>query len=336
MDINESSSSSSSNNNNNNNMTVESTSRKRSSVELEDADRQSYSKRMRTTTPKLDVTSPLRTQVHTTQAAYEVVRRPTAESMGRDGLRRSITLALKHVGFDSATEEALEGFTETVETYMDGFMHQLKRVAHAARRSDPIPTDYEAILRYHNLPLSSLKPHLKNPVHKRFLEPTFYDPIVENTNYLQSTPPILGDELDGKYEKEERPWIPKHFPSFPSKHTYRYTPAVLPAKDTPKKRAEALADARKAEMALRRINRAAKITRQKELKERAQRDVLAKQRHEAWESLIQSVLPTSRTADGATEIADNSTIVNANAKYGRKELLKANRRSLLEGVNGQL
>lgn len=219
---------------------------------------------------------------------------------------------------------------------MDGFIHQLKRVAHGARRSDPIATDYEATLRYHNLPLSSLKPHLKNPVSKQLLEPNFFDPIIENTTYLQSTPPVLGDELDGKYEKEERPWIPKHFPSFPSKHTYRYTPAELPAKDTPKKRAEALADARKAEMALRRINRAARITRQKELKERAQRDILAKQRHDAWEGLIQSVLPTKRTADGATEIADHTTIVNANAKYGRKQLPKANRRSILDGINGQV
>ncbi|KAI3342553.1 hypothetical protein F4824DRAFT_446671 [Ustulina deusta] len=319
----------------NNDMAVENTWRKRSSVELEDADCQS-SKRQRTTTPKPDATSPVPTPGHATHPAYEVVRHPTVESMGRDGLRRSITLTLKHIGFDSATEEALEGFTEMVETYMDGFIHQLKRVAHAARRADPIPTDYETTLRYHNLPLSSLKPHLKNPVPKRFLEPTFYDPIVENTTYLQTTPPVLGDELDGKYEKEERSWIPKHFPSFPSKHTYRYTPAELPAKDTPKKRAEALADARKAEMALRRINRAAKITRQKELKERAQRDALAKQRHDAWEGLIQSVLPTSRTADAATEVADNSTIVNANAKYGRKELPKANRRSLLEGVGSQV
>ncbi|KAI0813461.1 hypothetical protein GGR55DRAFT_579530 [Xylaria sp. FL0064] len=319
-----------------NDMTAENTARKRSSLELEDADRQPRFKRQRTVTLKSDSVPPASTAAHPTQPPYEIVRLPTVESMGRDGLRRSITLALKHVGFDSATEEALEGFTETVETYMSGFIHQLKRVAHAARRSDPIPTDYEAILRHHNLPLSSLKPHLKNPLPKQLLEPSFYDPIVENTTYLQSTPPVLGDELDGRYEKEERVWIPKHFPSFPSKHTYRYTPAELPAKATPKKRAEALADARKAEVALRRINRAAKITRQKEIKERAQRNALAKQRHEAWESLIQSVLPKSGTADGATEVADNSTIVNANAQYGRKELPKASRRPLLEGVNGQI
>lgn len=218
---------------------------------------------------------------------------------------------------------------------MDGFIHQVKRVAHGARRSDPIPTDFEAALRYHNLPLSSLKPHLKNPVSKKLLESTFYDPVIENTTYLESTPPVLGDELDGRYEKEERSWIPKHFPSFPSKHTYRYTPAKPPAKNTETKRAEAQADARKAEMALRRIDRAAKMTRQKELKEVAQRNALTKQRHEAWEDLMRSLLPAGRSADGATEVADHSTIVNAGAQYGRKELPRSNRRAPVESVGGQ-
>ncbi|KAI1160753.1 WD40-repeat-containing domain protein [Nemania serpens] len=304
--------------------------RKRPGVDLEDAARQSRSKRQRTSTLEPDAATTGSPSKHTTQIAYEATRRPTAESMARDGLRRSITLALSHVGFDSATAEALESFTETVETYMDGFVEQLKRVAHGARRSAPIPTDYEAILRYHNLPLCSLKPHLKNPVPKQLLEPTFYDPIVENTTYLESTPPVLGDELDGRYEKEERAWIPKHFPSFPSKHTYRFTPAELPAKNTDKKRTEALADARKAEMALRRIDRAAKLTRHKELKEVAQRNALTRQRHDAWEGLMRSLLPRSRAADGANEVADHSTIVDSGAKYGRKELPRANRRAPVE------
>lgn len=52
----------------------------------------------------------------TEQMPYEVVNKPTAEDVGRDGLRRSIGLALQHVGFDAATNEALEGFTETVDT----------------------------------------------------------------------------------------------------------------------------------------------------------------------------------------------------------------------------
>ncbi|KAI1112687.1 hypothetical protein F5Y14DRAFT_421083 [Nemania sp. NC0429] len=311
------------------------TSRKRPCAHLEDAGRHSRSKRQRIITLHPDAANTGSTSNDAAQAPYEATRHPTDENMARDGLRRSITLALNHVGFDAAAEEALESFTETVETYMDGFIEQLKRVAHAARRSDPIPTDYEAILRYHNLPLGSLKAHLKNPVSKQLLEPSFYDPIIENTTYLETAPPVLGDELDGRYEKEERAWIPTHFPSFPSKHTYRFTPAKLPAKNTEKKRSEALADARKAEMALRRIDRAAKLTRHKELREVAQRDPLTKQRHEAWEGLMESLLPRSRMADRANEIADHSTIVNAGAKYGRKELPRTSRRGPVESAGGK-
>ncbi|KAI1810671.1 hypothetical protein GGS20DRAFT_566452 [Poronia punctata] len=208
---------------------------------------------------------------------------------------------------------------------MEGFIGQIKRLAHASRRSDPTPSDFEAVLCRYNLPLTSLKPHLKNPVSKARLEPTFYDPVIENTTYLESPSPVLGDDLDGRYEKEERVWIPKHFPSFPSKHTYRYTPAQPPMRKTQKKREEALSDARKGEMALRRIDRAAKITRHKELKETAQRDILARQRHEAWEGLLKSLLPRG-ASNNVTEIADHSTIVDAGVKHARKELPRTNRR----------
>lgn len=44
--------------------------------------------------------------------------RPNPDTMGRDGLRRSIALALQQVGFDSATPEALESMTSTAETCM--------------------------------------------------------------------------------------------------------------------------------------------------------------------------------------------------------------------------
>lgn len=46
----------------------------------------------------------------------ELSERPNADSMGRDGLRRSIALALEHVGFDAATPEALESFANNAET----------------------------------------------------------------------------------------------------------------------------------------------------------------------------------------------------------------------------
>lgn len=44
------------------------------------------------------------------------VNQPTSEDLGRDGLRRSIALTLEHVGFDSASPEAMESFTAMAET----------------------------------------------------------------------------------------------------------------------------------------------------------------------------------------------------------------------------
>ncbi|KAI1262631.1 WD40-repeat-containing domain protein [Xylariaceae sp. FL1019] len=236
------------------------------------------------------------------------------ETLGRDGLRRSIGLALEHVGFDSVQESAMESFTEMVETFTSNLVNDIKQVANGSRRLNPTAADFDKALRNYNIPISSLKPHLKNPVHKDKLEPTFYNPITEDTSYLALAPIVLGDELDGKYEKEERTWIPTHFPSFPSKHAYRWTPAPPTVQNTPSKRAEAQADARKGELALRRIDRAAKITRQKELKELAQRNRLSKQRHDAWEKLMKSLLPKNGGSNGSLEIADYSTIVDAGAK----------------------
>ncbi|KAI1331631.1 hypothetical protein F5Y16DRAFT_394918 [Xylariaceae sp. FL0255] len=303
-----------------------------------DGDHPSPSKRLRTATSDRNSISGEPQQAQPApNLDYDAIKRVTAEDLGREGLERSVTLVLKHVGFESATPDAMSCFTEMIETYMDSFIARLKRTAHCARRSDPTPADFETVLRYFNIPLSTLKRHLKNPgVPEDDLTPTFYNPIKEDTTYLESSTPILGEELDGRFEKEERSWIPTHFPSFPSKHTYRWTPAEPPKQDNQKKKAEAQADARKGELALRRIDRAAKITRQKELRDIAKRHDLSKQRHDAWEGLMQSVLSNKGAlTNGAldTEIADHSTIVNAGAKFGRKEVPRTARRNPLDTMN---
>ncbi len=75
------------------------------------AQRDDRAKRQRTSTFEADAA------LSTSETKpYDVINKPTAEDIGRDGLRRSIALTLQHVGFDSATNEELEGFTETVDT----------------------------------------------------------------------------------------------------------------------------------------------------------------------------------------------------------------------------
>jgi hypothetical protein len=83
------------------------------------------SKRQRTSTlePERQRTSTLEPEpvpnafdVSELGAAIEEVQKPSAGDTARDGLRRSVVLVLQQVGFDSASQEALESLTSTVET----------------------------------------------------------------------------------------------------------------------------------------------------------------------------------------------------------------------------
>jgi hypothetical protein len=49
---------------------------------------------------------------------------PTLHSQSRETIQRSIALVLNHDGFDAATPEALEGFTQLVETCK--FLHNVQ------------------------------------------------------------------------------------------------------------------------------------------------------------------------------------------------------------------
>ncbi|KAI1336518.1 hypothetical protein F5Y15DRAFT_201317 [Xylariaceae sp. FL0016] len=310
-------------------------SRKRPSPSEEERDSSNATKRQRTETLEPDSSLGEFVVVRPAHSAGQVVNQPTAGDLGRDGLRRAIGLSLQHVGFSSCNTDAMEGFTEAVETYTSQFLSSLVRSANAARRSDPTPADYEATLRHFNLPLSTLKKHLKQPVASELCRPTFYDPITEDTSYLQEPRPYLGEELDGRQDKEERKWIPKGFPAFPSKHSYKWTPVEQPARDPQKKRAEAEADAKKGDSALRRLDRAAKISKHKELGELAERNPLSSERRKAWENLMRVFLPSNGSGNGIAEIADHSTIVNAGSKYGRKELPRTSRRAIGNAASSQ-
>lgn len=70
---------------------------------------------------------------------------------------------------------------------------------------------------------------------------------------------LLGPELSGKVDKESRPYIPAHFPPFPSKHTYKATPVFQQRESDPRKiREKAAAEGIEAENSLRTLMAAQK------------------------------------------------------------------------------
>ncbi|QUC20450.1 uncharacterized protein UV8b_04691 [Ustilaginoidea virens] len=254
---------------------------------------------------------------------------PTHHANARAGIQRSIAMVLRHDGFASSTPEAMESFTGLVETYLASFIQECKRFALSSRRDHPNPTDFEAALRRFNLPISSLKPHLKNPIHVNQLVPT-YDNVHVAEEDAYTTLPLLGPELSGQADKDARKYIPPSFPDFPSRHTYKFTPQEdTSVRDSKKIREEAARTAQQGEDALRRLVRASKMRKQKEAKSLVEIDDQGKERFRLWESTMRRFTGADPRIENTNqaEIADHSMIVNGDAMFARKEVSRLGKRS---------
>ncbi|KAM4065945.1 transcription factor TFIID complex subunit 8 C-term domain-containing protein [Hirsutella rhossiliensis] len=261
---------------------------------------------------------------------------PTYRHLARCGIQRSIALVLKHDGFSSATPEAMESFTSLVESYLESIILETKRVALAARREHPIPTDFELMLRYHNLSTSSLKPQLKNPIAREELAPRYTNIVATDPDALRMLP-LLSSELSGQADKDAKQFIPTSFPDFPSQHTYMCTlQEDTTSRDSQKIREEAARTAQQGEDALRRLVRASKMRKQKEVKSLVERDTQGKERFRLWETTMRRFMGSDGRGDNASlvDIADHSMIVNGDAMFSRKEVSRLGKRSADLSVNG--
>jgi hypothetical protein len=253
-------------------------------------------------------------------------------------------------------------------------VEDIKSYTNAARRTYPVPRDFELGLQRFNLTTSLLQPHKKPPIPRAKRLPTWE--ALPTDDQLDRDLPILGDELDGAPDKAAKQYIPGSFPAFPSIHTYKYTPesvdAVTISEDwgafnpdvptqtlegsqtqtqqpqrplapdeiphgDPKKMREAAAkEAKAGEGALRRLMRASKIAKQKEVWSASQRQPVRRDRYNLWEAAMRElieddtrskgkeIVPAGLHGDkGRFEIADHSMIVNTETSCYRQDLPRA-------------
>jgi transcription initiation factor TFIID subunit 8 len=291
-------------------------------------------KRSRTQTPQNGLSdeeapAPVDGQGNETADGAVPTSAPTYHSLSRQGIQRSIAMVLKHDGFDSATPEAMESFTAMVETYLESIIDDTKSLAIASRRENPIPSDFEIMLKRYNLPISSLKPHIRHPIAKRDVIPEYVDVDISDQD-AHTTLPLLGEELSGQPDKQAKSYIPPSFPDFPSKHTYKFTPQEdVTVRDPKKIREDAAMSAQQGEEALRRLVRASKVRKQKEAKTQVETDNHGKERFRLWEMMMKRLM----NKDGRTEhaedddIAEHSMIVNGDALFSRREVSRLGKRS---------
>lgn len=218
---------------------------------------------------------------------------------------------------------------------MESLIEETKRLALSSRRDYPSPLDFEVALKRFNLPISSLKPHLKNPLPEDTLAPKFQDVQVADEE-AYATLPLLGPELSGRPDKEAKQYIPVSFPDFPSRHTYRFTPQEeSKTRDSLKTREEAARTAQQGEDALRRLVRASKMRNQKEAKSLVEKDDNGRERFRLWESTMRRFMGTDHQLEytDSIETADHTMIVNGDNTFARKEVSRVGKRPAVTSAN---
>ncbi len=189
-----------------------------------------------------------------------------------------------------------------------------------SRRALPTPLDFQYALETFDLPISSVAPHLKPP-----MSPSKYAVQLEEVSVEEQTIPsaniLLSAELSGEPDKSSKPYIPKHFPSFPSKHTYKWTEKEFTRETDPRKiREVASQTARQGEEALRRLTNVGKAGKEKDVKQAASKDAKSKERHAKWEQTMESFAAgrLKSVVEDSKEQDDRSSLINANRQFYRK------------------
>ena len=123
----------------------------------------------------------------------------------------------------------------------------------SSRRTQPTPQDFTLALAASGFRSSQLLPHiaLRAP-------PSVTQPDLEILPPEAPAPPsletVLGPKLSGAAEKARRPFIPRHLPNLPSRHTWQSTPTFSTRETDPRKiRERAAAEGVLAEKALRKL-----------------------------------------------------------------------------------
>ncbi|KAH9873303.1 hypothetical protein J1614_005701 [Plenodomus biglobosus] len=246
-------------------------------------------------------------QLRHTQPVQHIVD-PISAELGASGdcrdffdhqLRRAIAIQCRAIGFESAQQDALEEFRSLVDSYMTQLLAQVRKSMASSRRTEIIPHDCIYALATAGLRGSAaLDPHLDTGE----LPPTLLQPPFDPPAPPEAPPPdtesLLGSTLSGKADKEMRAYIPKHFPAFPSKHTYKATPVFTERENDPRKiREKATEEGISAEQSLRKLMAAQKAGIQKQNVGKRKRSKRMKQSDSLWQEAMVDLLAEESARD---------------------------------------
>ena len=175
---------------------------------------------------------------------------------------------------------------------MTNFLTQVRKSMSSARRTGTVAHDWVYALAASGLRGSGpLEQHLDTgDIPPSLLQPHFEPPAPPEAP-PPDTESLLGAGLSGKADKETRPYIPSHFPPFPSKHTYKATPVFTDRENDPRKiREKATEEGILAEQSLRKLMAAQKAGIQKRNVGKRKRSKRMKESDKLWQEAMTDLI----------------------------------------------
>ncbi|KAI9710605.1 MAG: hypothetical protein M1828_002156 [Chrysothrix sp. TS-e1954] len=191
---------------------------------------------------------------HRQPGAVLVAANPQDPAVVDDLLSRALCVALHAQGFHGVKKDAFESFRGLVDTYLQHMSFRVKQSMQSSRRQQPIPQDFANTLADFNVRPSSLTPELRAPSFPSLLTQPPILPAAHTTSTAPEFAAVLPIDPSDATAKRATSYIPKHFPAFPGRHTYKSTPVMTEReKDARRIRELATAEGKLAEAALRKL-----------------------------------------------------------------------------------
>ena len=195
---------------------------------------------------------------------------------------------------------------------MAHYLADVRQSMLSCRRTQPTPQDFLQALHTHQLSLRSLLLHLDPPVPPQRSQFSLQKATAQDDEQLQLQ--FLGPILNSAPDEHTKVYVPKHFPDFPSKHTYKATPEFPDREHDPKRiRERATEEGRLGEEALRRLVGAASDNPAHASQQRKEITSTRARRDQLWMETMQAV------TQGAPEEMDHSTGFGGVGKGKQKE-----------------
>ena len=175
---------------------------------------------------------------------------------------------------------------------MRTFTDHVRNAMESGRRTTTIPRDWVHALKEVGYESSST---IARNLDCGEIPPSLLQPQIAPVE-PPSPPPanledLLGPELSGRADKDSKDYIPKHFPSFPSKHTWQATPVFTSRENDPRKiRERAAEEGMVAEQSLQKLMAAQKAGLQGDKARRQRRSKRMKKSDALWQAAMNDII----------------------------------------------